>query len=100
MDIFEIVDITKHYDDGDLASGKVRFHHQEPYSDGEVAQVVEVDIRISIGDDATLAQVHDALLAKAVSQLRHALERCEGRSATELLQQSAADYNARIEDED
>lgn len=48
MDIFEIKEITKYFDDdAEMVSGIVCFHHQEPLGDKDVGQVIEIEVRIN-----------------------------------------------------
>lgn len=95
MDIFEIREITKFADADDMVCGTVAFHHQEPLGDGDVGQVIEVEVRISARDDITLEQLHQALFEKAVSQLHLALSLSEGRTAKELLAKTAREAAER-----
>lgn len=78
-----------------MVAGTVSFHHQEPFGDSEVGQAVEVEVRISARDDITLEQLHEALFEKAIAQLRHSLEVCEGKSAKQLLAKTAKEMAER-----
>ncbi|MBX3580841.1 MAG: hypothetical protein KF810_02955 [Rhizobiaceae bacterium] len=64
--------------------------------EADPVQGVEVQLRILTRVDATLEQVHEALLEKAVDVMRQAVAACEGKSARELLEQSAKDEAERF----
>lgn len=74
---FKIFEIEKVADDDGLTVAKVHFSFEETHPSGSIGHSVTVKVRVFVPDDASIAELHEAVFRKAVDQLRHALEASE-----------------------
>jgi hypothetical protein len=82
---FEIANINVFHTPTPYAFGTVHLNRGDVLPDGSgVAHNLSVKVRINTSADATVADLKQALLDKAVEQLRLALADLDGKSALDL----------------
>jgi hypothetical protein len=75
----------------DLVKGSVEFLFEDDrFASGGVGQRITIGTWATCPAQTSLADLQEALLAAAVSQLRQALAASEGRTAAELVRQTLA----------
>lgn len=94
---FEIANINIVHTPTPYAFGTVHLNRDDVLPDGtEVAHNLSVKVRISTSADATIADLKQALLDKAVEQLRLALADLEDKSALELSVAAQRDFDQEL----
>jgi hypothetical protein len=68
--------------------GNVVFRFEDMIDDIEVAHIVTVRVRIKAGAEVPIGDMREALLQKAVEQLRHSLAIADGKSAQQLVSEA------------
>jgi hypothetical protein len=95
---FEIANINVFHTPTPYAFGTVRLNRDDVLPDGSgVAHNLSVKVRINTSADATVEALKQALLEKAVEQIRLALADLEGKSALELSSDAQKAFDQELE---
>lgn len=84
---------------GDDTSGAmvvVKFSFEDKLDNGEdISHVSRITVRINTRADSTIEDIQQAAFEKAVEQIHHIAELCEGKTARDLRREAHVERDAR-----